>query len=140
MPLNLKTGFRFFFFATFISLPPSLSFTPDVRSRPHTPTSTYLEVVRGVRVLIAGDDLRGHPVRCPDERVPSPHRPVQLGAHTKVHCGNTDGPEGDADQALRHTLQLWVQLLTQLNLCVFRQQHVLPLYVSVDDFVLVEVS
>lgn len=43
-------------------------------------------VVGGVWVLVAGDDLGGHPVRRPDEGVPSPHRPVQLGADAKVHC------------------------------------------------------
>lgn len=43
-------------------------------------------VVGGVRVLIAGDDLWGHPVRRPDEGVPPAHRPIQLSADAKVHC------------------------------------------------------
>lgn len=48
--------------------------------------SKHLEVIRGLGVLVAGDDLRRHPVRRPDERVPPSHRAVQLSAHTKVHC------------------------------------------------------
>lgn len=46
----------------------------------------YLEVIRGIRILVTGDDLRGHPVRGPNKRVPPSHRTVQLSTHTKVHC------------------------------------------------------
>jgi len=45
----------------------------------------YLEVICGVRVLITGDDLGGHPVRRPDKGVPPPHRAVQLSTHAKVN-------------------------------------------------------
>lgn len=48
-------------------------------------TFVYLEVIRGVGVLITGDDLGSHPVRRPDKRVSPAHRAVQLSAHAKVH-------------------------------------------------------
>ena len=47
----------------------------------------YPVIVGGVRVLVTGDDLGGHPVGGAYERVPPPHGPVQLGAHPEVHCG-----------------------------------------------------
>lgn len=50
-------------------------------------TSTHLEVVRGVGVLVTGDDLGRHPIRRPDESVPPSHCSVQLGRNTEVHCG-----------------------------------------------------
>lgn len=46
---------------------------------------SYSVIVRGVWVLVASDDLRCHPIRGPDEGVPPPHCPVELGAHAKVH-------------------------------------------------------
>lgn len=46
----------------------------------------YPVVIGGVGVLVTGDDLRGHPIRCADEGVPAPHGPVQLSTHPKVHC------------------------------------------------------
>ncbi len=49
----------------------------------------YPVVVRGVWVLVAGDDLRSHPVRCPDEGVPAAHGSIQLSADAEVHCGAT---------------------------------------------------
>lgn len=45
----------------------------------------HLEVVGGVRIVVAGDDLRRHPIGRPDKRVPSSHGSVQLGRHAKVH-------------------------------------------------------
>ena len=50
-------------------------------------TSKHLEVVRGVGVLVTGDDLGRHPIRRPDESVPPSHCSVQLGRNTEVHCG-----------------------------------------------------
>lgn len=46
---------------------------------------SYPVVVGGVWVFIAGNDLRCHPVRCANEGVPTPHCPVQLGAHPKIN-------------------------------------------------------
>lgn len=46
---------------------------------------SYSVVVRGVWVLVTGDDLRSHPVRGPDEGVPPPDRPIQLSANAKVN-------------------------------------------------------
>lgn len=48
----------------------------------------YLEVVSGIGILIAGNDLRGHPVRRSNEGVSPAHRSVQLSTDTKVHCGS----------------------------------------------------
>lgn len=45
----------------------------------------YPVVIGGVRVLITGNDLWCHPVRCTNEGVPTPHGPVQLSAHPKIN-------------------------------------------------------
>lgn len=58
------------------------------------PGVTHPVVVGGVGVLVTGDDLGGHPVRRPDEGVPPPHRPVQLGAHAEIHWGDRKCPSG----------------------------------------------
>ena len=42
-------------------------------------------VVGGVRLLVARDHLRCHPVRRPDERVALADRPIELRAHAKVN-------------------------------------------------------
>lgn len=44
----------------------------------------YPVIVGGIGVLVTGDDLGGHPVWGAYERVPPPHGPVQLGAHSEV--------------------------------------------------------
>lgn len=48
----------------------------------------YPVVVGSVRVLVASDDLRGHPVRRPDEGVPPSYCAVQLSTYTEVHWEN----------------------------------------------------
>lgn len=48
----------------------------------------YLEVVSGIWIFIAGNDLGGHPVRRSNEGVSPAHRSVQLSADTKIHCGS----------------------------------------------------
>lgn len=49
-------------------------------------STTHLEVIRGVWVLVAGDDLGCHPVRRPNECVSSSYRSVQLGRDAEIHC------------------------------------------------------
>lgn len=49
--------------------------------------ASYSVVVSGVWVLIAGDDLRSHPVGCAYERISPSNRPVQLSAYTKINYG-----------------------------------------------------
>lgn len=49
--------------------------------------ASYPVIVRGVWVLVTGDDLGGHPVRGPDEGVSPPDGAIQLSAHTEVDCG-----------------------------------------------------
>lgn len=44
-------------------------------------------VVRRVRILIASDYLRCHPIRSTDECVTSADRAVQLGRNAEIHCG-----------------------------------------------------
>lgn len=63
----------------------SRSDSPDPFDRSLFPKPPHLEVISGVRVLVTGDDLRSHPVRCPDEGVPAAHRAIQLSAHSKVN-------------------------------------------------------
>lgn len=48
----------------------------------------YLEVVSGIGIFIAGNDLGGHPVRRSNEGVSPAHRSVQLSTDTKIHCGS----------------------------------------------------
>lgn len=48
----------------------------------------YLKVISRIGIFIAGDDLRGHPVRRSNEGVSPAHRSVQLGTDTKIHCGS----------------------------------------------------
>lgn len=50
---------------------------------------SYSVVVRGVWVLVTGDDLGGHPVWRPDEGVPPAHCPVQLSADAEVDWGQS---------------------------------------------------
>lgn len=45
----------------------------------------YPVVIGGVRVLITGNNLRCHPVRCANEGVPTPNGPVQLSTHPKIN-------------------------------------------------------
>lgn len=47
----------------------------------------YLEVVSGVRIFITSNDLRGHPVRRPNEGISSAHCSVQLSTDAKIHYG-----------------------------------------------------
>ena len=54
----------------------------------------YPVIVGGIRVLVTGDDLGGHPVWGAYERVPPPHGPVQLGAHSEVHCSRRKEGKG----------------------------------------------
>ena len=54
----------------------------------------YPVIVGGVRVLVTGNDLRGHPVWGAYERIPPPHGPVQLGTHPEVHCGQRKEGKG----------------------------------------------
>ena len=68
-------------------------------------------VIRRPRFLVTGDHLRGHPVRRANERVALPDCPVKLRTDAKVD---------------------------KFHLCVICQQHILPLDVTVDDFVLVK--
>ena len=56
--------------------------------------SCYPVVVCGVWVLVAGDDLRCHPVWRADEGVPATHCAVQLRTHAKVDC------EGQVDETV----------------------------------------
>ena len=51
----------------------------------HHRLGTHAVVIGGCGVLVAGYDLRGHPVWCPDERVPLPNGPIQLSRYPKVH-------------------------------------------------------
>lgn len=108
----------------------------SLRSDPHP------VVVGGVWVLVAGDDLGGHPVRRPDEGVPSPNSPIQLSADAKVHC-EAHRLVLLAVATMREwgrTLAAQVKPRTQFDFGVFRQQHVLSLDVTMDDVVSVQVS
>lgn len=46
----------------------------------------YPVVICSLRVLITGNDLRGHPIRSTDEGVPPTDRLIELGWHAKVNC------------------------------------------------------
>lgn len=46
---------------------------------------SYPEVVGRVWVLIAGNNLRSHPVGSPNEGVPAANSPVQLSTHSKIN-------------------------------------------------------
>lgn len=70
-------------------------------------------VISGIWILVAGDDLRSHPVWCAYECISPSNRPVQLSAYTKIN---------------------------KFHLRVLSQQHVLPLDVSVNDMVNVEMG
>ena len=68
---------------------------PHLTSYPWLPPHPYPVIVGGIRVLITGDDLGGHPVGGPDEGVPPAHRAVQLCAHPKIHWeGRVRGHDG----------------------------------------------
>lgn len=70
-------------------IPPPATLTHKMTHPPHTLAGlleTYSVVIRGIRVFITGDHLRCHPVRGTDERVPTPHRAVQLGTDPEVDC------------------------------------------------------
>lgn len=42
-------------------------------------------VIGGIRIFIAGNHLRGHPIRRSDERISPADGSIQLGADTKIH-------------------------------------------------------
>lgn len=48
---------------------------------------SYSVVVSGIWILVAGDDLRSHPVWCAYECISPSNRPVQLSAYTKINYG-----------------------------------------------------
>lgn len=49
--------------------------------------ATYPVVISSIWVLIAGNDLRSHPVGCAYKCISPANRPVQLSAHTKINWG-----------------------------------------------------
>lgn len=48
-------------------------------------SESYSVVIRGIWVLVTSNDLGSHPIWSPDEGVPPPNGPIQLGANAKVH-------------------------------------------------------
>lgn len=68
------------------------------------PAPAYPIIIGGVRVLITGDDLWGHPVRGPNESVSSAHSAVQLSTHPKIHCRHGKGVSTSPFCSLPHFL------------------------------------
>ncbi len=62
----------------------------SVDYRAQTECCTNPVVIGGSGVLVAGNDLRRHPVRSANERVPLANGAVQLSRHAKVHCRGRD--------------------------------------------------
>lgn len=46
---------------------------------------SYPVVIGGIRILVAGDDFRSHPIWGADESVSTSNSPVQLSAHSKIN-------------------------------------------------------